>query len=383
MIVYGRHKIFKKDLYAVNKTLKSNYLSTGPKIKQYENKICRYLNVKYASSCSSGTAGLHLAFIAAGIKKNDVVLLPVINFVAASNLLLNIGAKIFFCDVEKNSGLISSRTIQECIKKKKLKKIKAVVNSHLAGDVRNIKEIYTLKKKIGFILIDDACHALGTIYKYNNKIFKVGSCKHSDLSIFSTHPLKTITTGEGGFITTNKKVYFEKIEKIKSHGVVRKKFHFNYDVIYPGYNYRMSDINASLGISQFTQIEKFIKYRNKIANLYFSKFSRAKEITILDKGSNFRQSYHLLRIQINKFNKKKSEKLIKYMRRNKIFLQKHYIPIYKFSYYKKFLRLKEKQYPEAKYYFEKTLSLPIHLYCNNKIVDQVVYRILNFIKKNG
>ena len=150
MIVNGRHKINKRDIYSVQKTLKSDYLATGPKIKEYESKLSQYLNSKYSSSCSSGTAGLHLAFLAAGIKKNDVVILPIINFISASNILHSIGADIYFCDVEKYNGLISSRTIKECIKKNKLKNIKAIVNCHISGDASNIVEIFKLKKKKNF-----------------------------------------------------------------------------------------------------------------------------------------------------------------------------------------------------------------------------------------
>ena len=382
MIVNGRHKINKRDIYSVQKTLKSDYLATGPKIKEYESKLSQYLNSKYSSSCSSGTAGLHLAFLAAGIKKNDVVILPIINFISASNILHSIGADIYFCDVEKYNGLISSRTIKECIKKNKLKNIKAIVNCHISGDASNIVEIFKLKKKKKFLLIDDACHALGSAYKFNKKIYKVGCSKHCDISVFSTHAIKTITTGEGGFVTTNNKIFFSKIEKLKSHGIVRGKFHYKYDIIYPGFNYRLSDINATLGIAQLSQINKFVKYRNKLAKLYFQKLSKIKQIKFLDKNTNYKHSYHLFRIQISNFNIKKTNKLINYMKTKKVLIQKHYIPIYNFSFYKRAFKVKEKDFLGAKYYFAKTLSLPINLYCKEKTVNYIAKQISNFIKLN-
>ncbi len=380
MLVYGRHKVSKKDINSVKKTLTSDYLATGPNIKKYENKISKYLKCKYVSSCSSGTAALHLAFLAAGIKKNDVVILPIINFISASNLLYNLGAKIYFCDIEKNNGLISSRTIINCIKKYKLKKIKAVVNCYLSGDSSNIRDISKLKKKKRFILIDDACHALGGSYKLNNNIYKVGCAKHCDFSIFSTHALKTITTGEGGLVTTNNKDFYNKIEKIKSHGMKRSKDHYNYDIIYPGYNYRISDINASLGISQLSQINQFTKYRNKLANEYFKALSEIKDISFLDKFTNYHHSYHLFRIQFKNFNSQKLNKLINFMKKKKILLQKHYIPIYNFTFYKKIFKLDKRKFLGAEFYYSKTISLPIHMNCTSSDIKYVIEQLKKFLK---
>ena len=361
-IPYGKHKIFNSDLKEVKKSLKSNLISNGEYIKKFENSFKKFTGCKYALTCSSGTAAIHLALEAAGVKKFDNIIIPSINFIAAANLSKKIGANIFLADVDKLTGQMKPSDLINCIKKNNLKKIKVFFVMHNGGNAQYLKEFNRIKKRYKTILIEDACHALGGKY-YDKKKSKVGSCKYSDMTTFSFHPLKSITTGEGGMVTTSNKSYFEKIKLLRNHGILRKKStntknHWSYDVVMPGYNYRMSDINCALGFSQLKKINNFINKRKKIA-LYYSKklknFSSILQVPFCQKQLN--SAWHLYIVNIN-FKKLKISKdtFINKLYKKKIITQVHYIPTFRQSAYKK---LNKSKLINTKKYFDNSLSLPI------------------------
>jgi dTDP-4-amino-4,6-dideoxygalactose transaminase len=268
-IPYGRQFINYQDIKFVSKSLKEDLITTGNYVKKFENNISKFFNVKYASTCNSGTSALHLAFMAIELKKDDVVIMPAINFIAAYNMARFMNAKIFLADVDPLTGQMTPDTLLECIKNNKIKKIKVIVTMYLGGYPENVFEFYNIKKKYNCYLIEDACHALGSKYLFNKNFFYIGSCKHSDLSTFSLHPVKTITTGEGGIVTTNNKVFYNRIISFKSHGIKKDKIsHWKYDISKSGFNYRLSDINCALGLSQLKKINNFINYRKKVFNVY-------------------------------------------------------------------------------------------------------------------
>ena len=277
---YGSHYIDTKDLNFVSKSLKNKKITTGPLVKIFEKKISKYLGVKYVSTCSSGTAALHLAFNAIKLKKDDIILMPAVTFIASYSMAKFFGAKIYLLDVDPNTGQITPETIIKCIKNNKLKKIKCLVSMYLGGYPNNIIEFYKIKQKYGFKIIEDACHAFGSEYKSKNKFLKIGSCNHADISCFSFHPLKTITTGEGGAVTTNNKSFYDSILKFRSHGFYKKN-HWDYNLNKLGFNYRLSDINCALGISQLNKIDNFLKKRKQIYNFYKNELTRNKEITFI------------------------------------------------------------------------------------------------------
>jgi len=359
-IPYGRQHIDSSDIKAVSKAMKADLITTGDYVKKFENIITKLLSVKFAVSCNSGTSAIHLAFLSINLTKNDVVIMPAINFIAAYNLAKIMGAKIFLADVDPSTGQMTPAKLLECINKNKLKKIKAVVTMYLGGYPENVIEFYKIKKKLGFLLIEDACHAFGGQYKFRGRNIHIGSCKHSDISTFSLHPVKTITSAEGGVVTTNNNFFFNNMRLFRSHGLKKSRFHWDYEILFHGLNYRLSDINCALAISQIKKIKKFINLRKRIYFFYKKKFHNFNYFFILPKYSeNIKSSYHLFLIN---FNLKKiliNKKIFfKKMLENKIICQYHYKPIFLFKkiFKQKFMK---KDFKGAIAYYKNTISLPI------------------------
>ena len=381
LIPYGRQNITIQDIKAVSNALKSDLITTGPYVRKFEKKITSLLKAKYSISCTSGTAALHLVLLSIDLKKDDIIIMPAINFVAVYNLSKLIGAKIFLADVSSDTGQMTPNTLLECIKKNKIKKIKAIVTMYLGGYPQNVYEFYKIKKKYNCFLIEDACHALGAKYKINNLVYHVGSCAHSDFCTFSLHPVKTITSGEGGLITTNSKILGDKIKLLRSHGIL-KNCHWKYDVKFPALNYRLSDINCALAESQLKRIKKFIAIRKKIFNFYKKNLFPKNQILTLPnyKDINY-SSFHLFLIKINfKKLKKNKDFFIKEMLNKKIMVQFHYIPIFFFkNIYNK--RFQKQDFIGSISYQETHVSLPIYVGLSKKIIISIVKEINLFIKK--
>ena len=381
IIPYGRHKIFKSDLREVRNALNSNFISNGKYIDKFENLFKKYTKSKFAVSCSSGTAAIHLALEAIELKKGDNVIIPSVNFIAAANMCKKLGANIFLCDVDEFTGQTKPIDLINCIKKFKIKKIKAFFAMYNGGNPNYTQEFNAIKKKYRTIFIEDACHALGAKY-YDKQKSKVGSCKYSDISTFSFHPLKSITTGEGGMVTTSNKLIFERLKLLRNHGISRKrtskkKYHWSYQVLIPGYNYRMSDINCALGYSQLKKIDYIINKRKKIASYYTEKLRNISEILRVPSMKECsRSAWHLYIININfKKSKLSRDMLINKLYSKGIITQVHYIPTF---YFKAHGELKKFSYTNAKKYFNNSLSLPIFYELDKKQQDKVI----NFVKKN-
>jgi dTDP-4-amino-4,6-dideoxygalactose transaminase len=380
-IPYNRQFISSEDIKEVSFSLKKNLITTGPYVNKFENKLKKKLQVKHAVSCSSGTSALHLALMSIDLKKNDIVIIPSINFIAAYNMAKLMEASIFLADVDPLTGQMTPRTLLECIKNNKLKKIKAIVTMYLGGYPENIVEFYKIKKEFNCYLIEDACHAMGAKYAYKKKYLYVGSCYHSDISTFSLHPVKTITAGEGGVITTNNKDIFDKIISLRSHGINKNKvFHWKYDVSRPGFNYRLSDINCALALNQLKQIDKFINYRKKIFETYKKKLKNITNSIEFPHYTKNKPCYHLFLVSINfKRIKSTKDKLLKFLKKNNIFCQYHYIPIYKFKLFKKKINIKF--YKGAEFYYKNTISLPIFYNLNNISQKKILNKIKFFLSK--
>lgn len=379
IIPYNRQFIDNEDIKIVTKSLKDDFITTGKYNQKFEKKIVKKLKCKFASVVNSGTAALHLSFLSIGIKKDDTIIMPSINFIASFNLCQSMGANIYLADVDKMTGQMTPQTLTECIKKNKLKKIKAVISMYLGGSPNNVISFFKIKKRYNFFLIEDACHALGSRYTINKKNFFIGSSRHSDICIFSLHAIKTITTGEGGIVCTNNKILFEKVKSLKSHGIFRnsKKKHWTYDVVRNGLNYRLSDISCALGISQLSKIDKFVKRRVELAKNYFNLLKNNNLISVAP--FNSLSAYHLFIISID-FSKLKKNKdfLLEYLKKNNILAQFHYIPNYKFSVYKK----KKLSLINTEYYFKNSFSIPLYYKLKFNEQKYIIDKIVIFMKKN-
>ena len=380
LIPYGRQFIDNNDRKLVLNSLSNDLITTGPFVKKFEKNLRKYLKCKFSYVCSSGTAAIHLAILSAGLKKDDVILMPAVNFIASYNMAKTLQLKVFLVDVDEYTGQITPNKVLECIKRNKLKKIKALITMFHGGYPENIKRFYDIKKKYKFFIIEDACHALGSEYKYKNKLFKIGSCKHADISTFSMHPLKTITSGEGGIITTNNPKIAKNIELYRNHGISRdKKKYWQYDILKYGFNYRLSDINSALGLSQLTKINFFLKKRKKIYQKYFKELKNFnKKIIFPEYSKEIKPSYHLIIINIpfDKLNNNKDD-FMKYLNKNRIISQQHYIPIYKFSIYKE----RKFNFSGSDKYFSNSVSIPIFVSLSEKEQNKIISIIKNYFTK--
>ena len=375
-IPYGGHDISNSDVKSVISALKENIITSGSKVREFESKINKYLDCKYSVACNSGTSALFLAMQALGIKKDDNIIMPSITFIASYNVSKLFNAKIFLADVDRYTGQMKPQNVEECCKKFNIKNIKAIVTMYNGGFPENASMFYKLKKKYNCFIIEDACHALGAYYKINNKTFKIGSCKHSDISTFSLHPLKTITTAEGGIVTTNSKKIANKLQVLRSLGITRKKKHWEYDIKNIGLNFRLNELQSALGISQLKRIDTFINKRKKIYNKYRKELNNISEIKMPEYSKSNFSSYHLFLITIKKENYKFKEKFIKFMLKNKIIVQYHYIPIYKFSVFKgKYIGY------NAERYYKSTISLPIYFQLSKTNQIKIIELIKSFFTK--
>jgi dTDP-4-amino-4,6-dideoxygalactose transaminase len=382
IIPYGRQYIDSQDIKFVSKALKKDLITTGDYVKKFEDKISKILKVKFTTVCSSGTSALYLALIAINLKKDDVIVMPAINFIAVYNMARLMNAKIFLADVDSLTGQMTPETLLGCIRKNKLKKIKAIVTMYLGGYPENVIEFYNIKKRFNCYLIEDACHAFGAKYEYNKKYFNIGSCKHSDIAVFSFHPVKTITTGEGGAIVTSSKKLYKKIILSRSHGIIRnKKYHWKYNIKNSGYNFRLSDINCALGLSQLKKINKFINERKNIFNFYIEKLKKYSNIiNIPSYNIKNKPAFHLFIINFKNFNIKNNvkDKFLIFLKKNKIIAQYHYLPIYKFD----VCNAKSNFFLEnSERYFHNTVSIPIYFGLDLNKRNIIIKKITEFMLK--
>jgi dTDP-4-amino-4,6-dideoxygalactose transaminase len=379
IIPYGRQFIDNEDKRLILLSLKEDLITTGNYVKKFEKSVSNLFGSKYSISCSTGTAALHLAFLSINLKKNEIVIMPAINFIASYSMARMLNAKIFLADVDPLTGQMTPKTLLDCIKKNKLKKIKAIVTMYLGGYPENVIEFYKIKKKLNCFLIEDACHAMGARYAYKEKYLYVGSCYHSDISTFSLHPVKTITAGEGGIITTNNKDIFNKIISLRSHGIDKNKnFHWKYNISKAGFNYRLSDINCALALSQLNKISKFIDFRKSIFKFYKKNLEEKNSLINFPFYKKNKPSYHLFLISINFLKiKSKKDKFLKFLKKNNIFCQYHYIPIYKFKLFDKKINLSF--YKGAEIYYKNTISLPIFYNLSLILQRKIINKIKTFI----
>jgi len=384
MINYGKQSVHEKDVKAIVDTLNSDWLTQGPKVEEFEQALANYCGSKYAVVTCNGTAALHLANLAIGSDTTTNIITTPVTFLATANSVIYAGGHPVFCDISEGSFNLDP------VKVKELAEggvgFKGVIPVHLGGVVCDMDVLKEIAENNNLWIIEDACHALGGKWiDQSGKTQRVGNCSHSDMTIFSFHPVKQITTGEGGAITTNNKVLYEKLLTLRSHGMTKKpeKLLENhgdwyYEMQELGFNYRMTDIQAALGIEQLKKNDEWVKRRRTLVTQYDDTFNDIEQIMPQEHPNRSGEySYHLYIIQCDK-----RAELYQYLKNNGVITQVHYIPIHLQPYYKNKYGYGRGDYPVAEKYYNNALSLPLYPTLTDSEQEKVISLVKKFYEKN-
>ena len=363
-IPYSRQNVTQEDTEAVLEVLNSRYLTTGPKVESFEANLASKVNSKYAVATNSATSALHIACLALGLEKGDWLWTSPITFVASANCGLYCGASIDFVDINPSTGLMDVRKLERKLKiANKLGKLpKILIPVHLSGASCEMEKIKSLSNQYGFFIIEDASHALGGTYKSQ----PVGSCQYSDITVFSFHPVKIITTAEGGMATTNISELACKMSELRSHGITKdpKKFSkenpppWLYEQQSLGYNYRMNDIQAALGLSQLKRLDQIVLKRNEKLEIY-RELIESLPVKLLEINENVYSAVHLSVISLNNVDENRHRMIFENLRNNKIGVQLHYFPVHLQPFFK-FKGFCEGYFPCSEQYAKTAMSIPLY-----------------------
>jgi UDP-4-amino-4,6-dideoxy-N-acetyl-beta-L-altrosamine transaminase len=378
-IPYGRHSIDEKDIEAVVEVMRSGWLTQGPKIAEFEEALATYCGTRYAVVFSSGTAALHAAYAAIELRPGDKIITSPITFVATANAALYLGARPVFCDIERDTANLDATQIERLI----TNRTRAIVPVHFAGQPCDMDKILRIARHHNLYVIEDACHALGATYRGQ----RIGSL--SDMTVFSFHPVKHVTTGEGGAVLTNNPDLYRKLRMFREHGITRdprllsglnpgrQPDPWYYEMLHLGYNYRLSDLHCALGLSQLRKLDEFLKRRREIAALYNQTFAKTPAIQPLAQKPDRHSAYHIYVTQVNwKQIKKTRTEVCTSLRRSGISTQVHYIPVYRQPYYQR-LGYAQGLCPRAEAYYEAALTLPLFPAMTNEDVYRVIKTVCN------
>lgn len=372
-ISYGCQSIDEEDIQGVIDTLRSPFLTQGPKVGEFERVVAEYVGAKYAVAFCNGTAALHGACYAAGIGEGDEVITSPITFAASANCIRYVGGTVVFADIDAVTYNIAPKQIRAKI----TEKTKAIIPVDFTGQPADVDEIMAIAKEHNLVVIEDGAHALGAEYKGR----KVGI--KADMTMFSFHPVKPITTAEGGVIVTNNKEYYKKLRKFRSHGIEQTSYakeqgDWYYEMTELGYNYRMTDLQAALGLSQMKKLDQFIEGRREVAELYTEKLKIMEGVITPQLLENTASGWHFYMIQLEKGNRKQ---IFEKMRAANIGVHVHYIPVYWHPYYQQ-LGYEKGLCPEAESWYEKALTLPIHPQISNEEIMFVIDKLNSFVNTN-
>jgi UDP-4-amino-4,6-dideoxy-N-acetyl-beta-L-altrosamine transaminase len=382
VIPYGRQDITTEDIQAVRSVLKSDHLTQGPVVPAFEQKVADYCSASHAVAVNSATSALHIACMALDLGPGDILWTSPNTFVASANCALYCGAEVDFVDIDPKTYNLSVDRLEEKLKKAsesgKLPKI--VVPVHLCGQPCDMKRIWELSQEYGFRIIEDASHAIGGKYQG----IPVGNCKYSDITVFSFHPVKIITTGEGGMALTNDAKLAEKMALFRTHGITRDPKLMThepdgpwfYQQIELGYNYRMTDIQAALGISQMERLDMYVSRRHEIAKRYHRMLADMPVNTQLRDPDSY-SAYHLyvIRLRLDKI-KRKHREIFESMREQKIGVNLHYIPVHKHPYYQK-MGFKLGEFLESERYYAEAISIPMYA----SLTDSEQHEVVEALKR--
>ena len=381
-IPYGRHWVDDEDIRAVVSVLKSDWLTQGAKVAEFEEALAAYCGSKYAVAVANGTAGLHLACLALGIGKGSGLVTTPNTFVASANCALYSGHVPYFADIAGETLNIDPDRVEALLKKPGTGgKIKAIIPVHFAGRPCDMKVLSDLADKYGQRLIEDGCHALGAgTKKRGGGIERVGSCRHSDMTVFSFHQVKHITTGEGGAVLTNDKRLYEKLCTLRSHGITKDKGRMSrdpgpwyYEMVDLGYNYRLTDLQCALGHSQLKRLDSFVERRRAIAAQYDAAFEGMEHVVTPAPEKGVFHSYHLYVLKVDfKELKTNRRKVMEGLAERGVRTQVHYIPVHLQPYYKKTFGYKAGDFPAAESYYDSALSIPMYPKMTKAEVSRVI-----------
>ena len=376
-IPYSRQSITKSDIKAVIDVLSSDYLTQGPAVEKFETAIQKYTRAKYAVAFSSGTAGLHGACFAAGVVQGDEVITSPLTFAASANCVLYCGGTPVFADIQSDLPLIDYREIQ----KKISPKTKVIIPVDYSGIAADYDEINKIARDNNLVVIADAAHSFGGTYK-NKKVGKL-----ADMTVFSFHPVKSITTAEGGMVVTDNKLFAERLKMFRTQGIIKDASKFinknegpwYHEMQELGFNYRLTDIQAALGTSQLRGIEPIIQRRQKIADLYYKAFKYRTDIKFLVFPGTRTSSWHLFPVLFN--SKIIRKKIVVELHKKKIMVQVHYIPVHYHPYYQKHFGYRKGMCLFAEEFYDRVLSLPIFPGLTNGEVNYIATSVIEILEK--
>lgn len=371
-IPYGKQWIDEEDVHAVMEVLKSDFLTTGPKVAEFEKVVASYVDAKYAVAVSNGTAALHCACHAAGLETGDEVITTPMTFAASANCILYCGAKPVFADIDSKTYNIDIHDVERKI----TPKTKAIIAVDFTGQPCDYKEILNLARKHDLMVIEDASHSLGADYDG----VKVGNI--CDMTTFSFHPVKHITSGEGGMVVTNDERLYQRLKLFRTHGITREpdllkndEGAWYYEQLELGYNYRISDIQCALGISQMRKLNKFVLRRRELAQRYHDAFKSINDIITPEQAKKCDSSWHLYVIQVRKGRKS----IFNLLRQAGIGVNVHYIPVYKHPYYQR-AGYDDVVCKSAELLYEKSISIPIFPSMTEEEQEYVINKVVNAVK---
>lgn len=382
-IPYGRQHITDEDIQAVIETLKSDYLTQGPKIKEFETAFATYVGAKYAVAVNNATSGLHLSAVALNVRPGDKVIVTPMTFAASANCIRYCGGDVVFCDIDKDTYLMDIHKLEEMLASVPPETYKGIIPVDFAGYPVDLEAFRRVADQYGLWIIEDACHAPGGYFTDSHGERQYcGNGRFADLSVFSFHPVKHIATGEGGMVTTNSKELYDKLCLYRTHGITKDPASlyenhggWYYEMQELGYNYRITDFQAALGISQLKRANAGLDRRQQIAERYTEVFSAIEGIHIPYVADNVYHAYHLYIIEVED-----RLGLYNFLHENNIYAQIHYVPLHLMPYYQKAGNKKGDQ-PIVEEYYERCLSLPMYPTLTDEEQDFVIRKVIEFIRK--
>ena len=374
MLAYGRQTIEDDDIAAVAEALRSDFLTTGPRVEAFEQAFAETVAARHAVACANGTAALHLAMLALEVQPGEAVIAPSITFLATANCARFVGAEVVFADVDPQTGLMTPDTLADAIGRLDGRRLRAVLPVHLRGDTAQLPALEALAQGAGAVLVEDAPHALGSAMKFGNVIERVGDCAHSAMATFSFHPVKTIATGEGGMVTTNDARLAERLRRLRSHGMIRPEGGdpWWYEMPEVGFNYRLPDILCALGLSQLAKLDRFAARRRALAARYDAALAPLGPLVVQATRPDWSDPVLHLMVALIDFEAagRSRREAVEGLKARGVGTQVHYIPVHTQPYYRQ--RYGDLELPGASAWYDRCLSLPLFPGMEDADVDHVV-----------